>query len=70
MVRRWRLIGHFPILYYPPPTTNEMTALRKVDTKCTAPSRIPTVSGNTVRSFYYARTKACSERKLDHCLTL
>jgi hypothetical protein len=29
----------------------EMTALPKVDTKCTAPSLIPTVNGNTVRSF-------------------
>jgi hypothetical protein len=30
----------------------EMTALSKVDTKCTTPSLIPTVNGNTVRSFY------------------
>jgi hypothetical protein len=29
----------------------DMTALPKVDTKCTAPSLIPTVNGNTVRSF-------------------
>jgi hypothetical protein len=29
----------------------EMTALPKVDTKCTALSMIPTVNGNTVRSF-------------------
>jgi hypothetical protein len=29
----------------------EMTALPKVDTKCTTPSLIPTVNGNTVRSF-------------------
>jgi hypothetical protein len=29
----------------------EMTTLPKVDTNCTAPSRIPTVNGNTVRSF-------------------
>jgi hypothetical protein len=29
----------------------EMTTLLKVDTKCTAPSLIPTVNGNTVRSF-------------------
>jgi hypothetical protein len=29
----------------------EMTALPKVDTNCTAPSLIPTVNGNTVRSF-------------------
>jgi hypothetical protein len=28
-----------------------MTALLKVDTKCTAPSRIPRVNGNAVRSF-------------------
>jgi hypothetical protein len=28
-----------------------MTALPKVDTKCTTPSLIPTVNGNTVRSF-------------------
>jgi hypothetical protein len=29
----------------------DMTALPKVDTICTAPSLIPTVTGNTVRSF-------------------
>jgi hypothetical protein len=29
----------------------EMTALPKVDTKCTTPSLIPTVNDNTVRSF-------------------
>jgi hypothetical protein len=29
----------------------EMTALLEVDTKCTTPSLIPTVDGNTVRSF-------------------
>jgi hypothetical protein len=29
----------------------EVTALPKVDTNCTAPSLIPTVNGNTVRSF-------------------
>jgi zinc transporter ZupT len=29
----------------------EMTALHKLDTKCTTPSLIPTVNGNTVRSF-------------------
>jgi hypothetical protein len=34
------------------------------------PMVVPTVNGNTVRSFYYARTTARSERKLDHCLTL
>jgi hypothetical protein len=28
-----------------------MTALPKLDTKCTTPSLIPTVDGNTVRSF-------------------
>jgi hypothetical protein len=28
-----------------------MTTLRKVDTNCTALSLIPTVNGNTVRSF-------------------
>jgi hypothetical protein len=28
-----------------------MTTLRKVDTKCTTPSLISTVNGNTVRSF-------------------
>ena len=29
----------------------EMTTLPKVDTKCTTPSLIPPVNGNTVRSF-------------------
>jgi hypothetical protein len=29
----------------------DMTTLPKVDTICTAPSLIPTVNGNTVRSF-------------------
>ena len=29
----------------------EMTALPKVDTNCTTPSLIPTVNGDTVRSF-------------------
>jgi hypothetical protein len=29
----------------------EMTALPKVDNNCTTPSLIPTVNGNTVRSF-------------------
>jgi hypothetical protein len=38
--------------------------------KCTALSLIPTCNGNTVRSFYYARTTVRSERKLNHCLTL
>jgi hypothetical protein len=28
-----------------------LTALPKVDTNCTAPSLMPTVNGNTVRSF-------------------
>jgi hypothetical protein len=32
-------------------TFAETTALLKVDTKCTAPSLIPTVNGNTFRSF-------------------
>jgi hypothetical protein len=46
----------------------EMTALPKVDTKCTAPSLIPTGNGNTVRSF--SRHDNCPQpRKLDHCLT-
>jgi hypothetical protein len=36
----------------------------KMDTKCTTPSLIPTVNGNTVRSFPYARTTVRSERKL------
>jgi hypothetical protein len=34
----------------PPSARAEMTALPKVDTKCTTPSLIPTVNGNTVRS--------------------
>jgi hypothetical protein len=39
----------------------EMTALPKVDTNCTALSLIPTVNGNTVRRFYYARTTVRSQ---------
>ena len=35
----------------PSPARAEVTALPKVDTKCTAPSLIPTANGNTVRSF-------------------
>jgi hypothetical protein len=35
----------------PFPLSAELTALPKVDTKCTTPSLIPTVNGNTVRSF-------------------
>ena len=40
--------------------------------KRTTPSLIPvpTVNGNTVRSFLYAPSTVRSERKLDHCLTL
>jgi hypothetical protein len=34
----------------------ELTTLPKVETSCTILSLIPTVNGNTVRSFYYART--------------
>jgi hypothetical protein len=43
-----------PLFFYllaPLSSTAEMTALPKVDTNCTAPSLIPTVNGNTVRSF-------------------
>jgi hypothetical protein len=47
----------------------EMTALPKVDIKCTAPSPRPTVNGDTVCSIFLARTTV-RERKLDHCLTL
>jgi hypothetical protein len=54
LVRRLLLIGYFPIHSFTPPPLNsaraEMTALPRVDTKCTTPSRIPTVNGNTVRS--------------------
>jgi hypothetical protein len=41
-----------------------------MDTNCTARSLVPTVTGNTVRSFYCARTTVRSPRKLDHGLTL
>jgi hypothetical protein len=37
---------------------------------CTALSLIPTVTGNTVRSFCYARATVRSPRKLNHCLTI
>ena len=36
---------------------------------CTTLSLIPTVNGNAVRSFYYARTTVRSPRKLNHGLT-
>jgi hypothetical protein len=38
----------------------------KMGTNCTARSLIPTVAGNTVRGFYYARTTVRSPRKLNH----
>jgi hypothetical protein len=45
-------------------------SLPRLTVSDTAPSLIPTVHGNTVRSFPYPRTSVRSERKLDHCLTL
>jgi hypothetical protein len=36
---------------HPPSPCDEVSTLPKVDTKCTTPSLIPTVNGNTVRSF-------------------
>jgi hypothetical protein len=50
----------------------EVTALPKVDTKCTTPSLIPTVTGNTVRSFSTHRQQSAtkgSSRPLSHALT-
>jgi hypothetical protein len=35
------------------PSRAEMTTPPKMDTNCTTLSLIPTVNGNTVRSFYY-----------------
>jgi hypothetical protein len=41
--------------------------LPKVDTNCTAPSLMPTIIGNTVRSFStHGHLSAASERKLVH----
>jgi hypothetical protein len=49
---------------------HEVRTRWRVNTNCTAPSRIPTVNGNTVRGFCYARTTARSPRKLNQRLTL
>jgi hypothetical protein len=46
---RLRLPRNSPSAYSPP--NNDMTTLPKVDTNCTVLSLIPTVNGNTVRSF-------------------
>jgi hypothetical protein len=55
----------------------EMTTPPKMDTKCTTPSLIPPVNGNTVRSFpTHGQLSAAqgssirSPGKLNHCLTL
>jgi GTPase SAR1 family protein len=41
--------------------TDQPGGWAKMDTKCTTPSQIPTGTGNTVRSFYYARTTVGSQ---------
>jgi hypothetical protein len=51
-------------------SSGAMTPPPETDTNCTTLSLIPTVNGNTVRSFYYARTTVRSPRKLNHGLTL
>jgi hypothetical protein len=43
--------GSADVMMLPSSARAEMTTLPKVDTICTAPSLIPTVDGNTVRSF-------------------
>jgi hypothetical protein len=58
----------FVALYAPPPLT---TSHSKWDTHCTTRSLIPTITGNTVRSFCCLYTGNCPQpRKLDHGLTL
>ena len=49
----------------------EMTALPKVDTNCTAPSLVPIVNGNKVRSFStHGQLSAAKGSSTNHCLTL
>ena len=45
----------------PSPANAERATPPKMDTNCTALSLIPTVTGNTARSFYYARTTVRSQ---------
>jgi hypothetical protein len=47
----------------------EITALLEVDTKCTTPSLIPTVNGNTVRSFSTRGQQSAAKGSLFHALT-
>jgi hypothetical protein len=50
----------------------ELTALLKMDTKCTTPSPIPTVNGNTVRSFSTHGQQSAAQveaQPLSHALT-
>ena len=49
------------------PTSNY---LNPSPSACFILSLMPTVTGNPVRSFYYARSTVRSPRKLDHSLTL
>ena len=51
-------------------TETLLTTPPMLDTNCTTLFLMPTVTGNTVRSFHYARTTVRSPRKLNHCLTL
>jgi hypothetical protein len=56
----------------PSPARAELTTLPKVDAQCTAPSLIPTVNGNTVRSFpTHGQPSAAkgSSRPRSHALT-
>jgi hypothetical protein len=43
--------GRADAMMLPSSARAEMATLPKVDANCTAPSLIPTVNGNTVRSF-------------------
>jgi hypothetical protein len=60
MVRRWRLIGYFPILYNPTVPLTPSPSTPHTDNKS---------NGNTVRCFS-THGQLFSPRKLNHCLTL
>jgi hypothetical protein len=52
MVRRWRLIGYFPILYYPPPSTHVCCGPRASRGSCDD-RRVVAVGGNDRTTFQY-----------------
>jgi hypothetical protein len=63
--------GSADIMMLPSSAHADMTTLRKVDANCTAPSLIPTVNGDTVRSFstHEHQSAAKGARPLSHALT-